>query len=225
MAGMLKFSDREIEEIIYSKAFDCAGMPERNRAIFVTQLCLGPRISELMRLTLGEVVNKKGQIKNEVTLTKTKNGKNRTVKVLNPLIFYYLPPWLKKLNAMGFIQDDSPLFPGRGRSANIGIKQVRNIYKDAINELDIGERHSTHSCRKTWACQTYDWLCEEMRNGANISPLRELKDIGGWESIEATAAYIADHITRANESQVAIYSGVLESLRRSGKLPKSTKRE
>lgn len=226
MAGMLPFSDDEVVAMINSRAFVRIGdWPERNRTIFVVQLCLGPRISELLRLNIGDVVNVHGKIRNEIILKKTKNGEPRTVKAINPLLFQFLPPWLSVLNSAGYFTADSPLIPGRGKVKALSERQVQNIYQAAIDELKLDGKHSTHSCRKTWACQTYDWLCDEMRKGANIEPLDELAKIGGWKTIEAARRYIADHISRASESQAAIYSGVLEKLNLQNRFPKIIERE
>ena len=215
MAGMLPFNDDEIVGIIKSRAFASIGdFPERNRAIFVTQLCLGPRINEELSLNIGDVIDRYGRIKTDIVIRGeiAKNGETRTVKAINTLLFHFLPPWLEVLSNAGYLNADAPLFPGRGRIKALSDRQVRNIYQAAIDELKIGERHSTHSCRKTWACNTYDFLCDEMRKGANIDPLDELARIGGWKTVEAARRYIADHVSRGAESQAAIYSGVIERL-------------
>ena len=212
---MLPFTDDEIISIIKSKSFSKIGdWPARNKALFVVQLCLGPRINEMLQLTIGDVINKNGAIKREIVLQGniTKTGKTRIIKAINPLLFHFLPPWLKILNNSGYMTATSPLFPGRGRTKHLSDRQVRYIYQAAINECNIGERHSTHSCRKTWACQTYDWLCDEMRKGANIDPLGELTKIGGWETETAARKYIADHVSKADDSQAAIYSNIIDKL-------------
>lgn len=190
--------------MLNSKALK-TGEPKRNRALFVLQLCLGPRINEALRLRIGDVIDKHGRIKTEVIFLKTKNGKSRTVKVINPLLFEFLPPWLERLADLGYTTVDAPLFPGFGRSVAFTDRQVRYIYQAAHDEIKLHDRFSTHSPRKTWACQVFDWLCAELRRGANIEPLDELARLGGWESVEAARRYIADHISRAAECQQAIY--------------------
>ena len=229
MAGKLKFCNEDIERILFSNAFE--KYPSRNRALFIVQLCLGPRIQEMLDLTIGDVVDSHGQIKSEITFTKTKTGDPRTLKVINKLIFHFLPDWLECLRIQGFMHESSPLFPGRSKIKSLSVRRVRYIYQEAIDEitpenedlLRFREKHSTHSCRKTWACQTFDWLCEEREKGAKIEPLAELKELGGWATIDNAAKYINDHISRANESQAAIFGGLMTILEQKGRVPKRTK--
>ncbi len=205
MAGVRQYTEEQALAVLQSKAFRRIGEPKRNRAVFVVQLCLGPRINEALRLRVGDVIDKNGRIKPEVVFLKTKNGHSRTVKVLNPLLFDFLPPWLERLAELGYSTAGDPLFPGFGRAEALSDRQVRKIYQAAHDEIKLKDRFSTHSPRKTWACQVFDWLCAELRRGANIEPLDELARLGGWETVEAARRYIADHIRRAAECQQAIY--------------------
>ncbi|MBN2643010.1 MAG: site-specific integrase [Victivallales bacterium] len=210
MAGMRQFSTEQCFDMLTSLAFREIGDVRRNRAMFCVQLCLGCRVNEMLKLTLHEVLDGKGHIRDSWTFIKTKNGKNRTVKVLNRLVFDFLPDWLERLAELGYTDIDDPLFPGRNGEKGISDRQVRKIYAAAIEELGLDGRYSTHSCRKTWACQTFDYLNDQLRRGANISPLDELANLGGWDSVDAARRYIADHISRAAESQQAIYSDLRE---------------
>jgi len=215
MAGMKPYTEEQALMVLYSRSFD-AGEHKRNQALFVVQLCLGPRINEELRLTIGDVVDQWGRLRDRVTFRHTKNGKNRTVKVLNELIYRFLPPWLERLAVLGYTLGSDPLFPGQGRAAAVSDRQVRYIYQAANEEIGLTDGYSTHSCRKTWACQTYDWLCAELRRGANIDPLSELAILGGWETVEAARRYIADHISRAAACQQAIFPKIRANLEQSG---------
>ena len=61
--------------------------PERNRALILTSFLTGMRVAEIASLTMGDVLNQDGSIKNEIRLSaqQTKGGHPRTVFVSSKL--------------------------------------------------------------------------------------------------------------------------------------------
>lgn len=70
--------------------------PERNRALILTSFLTGMRVAEIASLTMGDVLNQDGSIKNEIRLSaqQTKGGHPRTVFVSSKLKVE-LGPYLK----------------------------------------------------------------------------------------------------------------------------------
>jgi len=70
--------------------------PERNRALILTSFLTGMRVAEIASLTMGDVLNQDGSIKNEIRLSaqQTKGGHPRTVFVSSKLKVE-LEPYLK----------------------------------------------------------------------------------------------------------------------------------
>lgn len=61
--------------------------PERNRALILTSFLTGMRVAEIASLTMGDVLNQDGSVKNEIRLSaqQTKGGHPRTVFVSSKL--------------------------------------------------------------------------------------------------------------------------------------------
>jgi hypothetical protein len=161
-------------------------------------------------LTVGDVIDRYGQVRRYIEIKDNhfrtvKSKRTRSIEISNRLVDVYLPPYLDHIAAQGYAHKNAPLFPGRGREKPLSVRQIRNIYQTAIDECRIGDRHSTHSCRKTWACNTYDYLCDQQRAGVNVEPLVRLKELGGWNTLEACQRYISDHIAGKTNSQAEIY--------------------
>ena len=70
--------------------------PERNRALILTSFLTGMRVAEIASLTMGDVLNQDGSIKNEIRLSaqQTKGGHPRTVFISSKLKGE-LEPYLK----------------------------------------------------------------------------------------------------------------------------------
>ena len=193
----------KIQDILNTRAFALIGEARRNRALLVMQLCLGPRIHELLALTVGSVVDAGGELRAKVHFGKTKTGVPRDVDMNNPLLLNHLWAWIERLDQLKMLIADQPLFPGRVRST-LSRSQVYRIYRAAFAEL--GLKHlGTHSARKTWACATYDFWLGEQAKGRHVDPLVMTQKLGGWKSLESCARYLGFEEWMGRESQFNLY--------------------
>ena len=194
----------KIEPILNSRAFALIGEARRNRAILVMQLCLGPRIHELLALSVGAVITESGELRAKCHFGKTKTGAPRDIDMNNPLLLHHLWAWIERLDQIKMLAADRPLFPGcRGKSA-LSRSQVYRIYRAAFAELGL-KNLGTHSARKTWACATYDfWLGEQVK-GRHVDPLVMTQKLGGWRSMESCARYLGFDEWMGRESQFNLY--------------------
>ncbi len=206
MPVVLPLERSHVECVLKSRAFSSIGEPKRNRALFVMQLCLGPRIHELLFLLCGDVLYRDGSLRQSIYFRKTKTAEPREIEACNPLIGRYLRPWILRLSQLGQLHADLPLFPGRVPGRSLTRQQVYYLYTAAFRELGL-RRFGTHSPRKTWATQTYCYWLDQQRKGRNVDPLLKVKELGGWKSLESCAHYLGFGRIDGAESQVNLYRG------------------
>ena len=128
----------------------------REKALFSLGFCTGYRISEILSLTLGDVVTD-GLLHSHITIkarnTKTKTGRsvflNNTARVaLSELV-----------ESMKHLPSDTPLFLSRksanGKAKAISRQQAHNIIKRQFAAIGEYGNVSTHSLRKTFAAGIY----------------------------------------------------------------------
>lgn len=138
------------------KAILNATLNPREKALFTLGFCTGYRISEILSLTLGDVVTD-GRVHSHITVkarnTKTKKG--RTV-LLSPPVQTALA---ELAETMQHLPRDTPLFLSR-KTANgsykaISRQQAHGIIKRQFAAIGEYGNVSTHSLRKTFAAQIY----------------------------------------------------------------------
>ncbi len=214
MAGAKPYSEEQIIALLECRAMIFyAGEAARNRALFAVGLSTGCRVSELVSIRIGDVVDRFGQIRTDLRIWQEKTDSYRVIPVANPLFFRFVPPWLKQLARRGYILEDHPLFPGQGGTA-ICTRTVNRIYAAMHHELRM-VGYSSHSTRKTWACQVYTEITAMNRTSRlAVDPFEKLCDLGGWQSYDAARRYISDAVDCRREIQQAIYPAVRRHLRR-----------
>lgn len=207
MAARDPFSEREMLAIANSAAFG-VGCRARNQALFFCQCAFGVRVSELLRLKRGDVLDDAGRLRERVTFAKTKNGRPITLDFVNVVGREYLTRWLETMDAHGIAMSGHWLFPGRSPGKPFGSWQYHAILRAAAKEIGFAGHCGTHSCRKTWAMQTYQYYLRQRRAGKDVDPLLQLRAAGGWETVEATSRYLASIIVDHRDSQRALYPGL-----------------
>jgi integrase len=188
MAAVRPLTTEEVKKMLQTRAFHTMGNYSRNCAILVMQTTMGPRIHELLRLTVGDVVDRNGTLRESVYFRKTKNSAPRRVYMPSALP-PYLIAWLRELEKKGMLISEIPLFVGAYSVKAISRQQVYKIYAAARRELAI-EGIGTHSPRKTWAAACYNILSDERANGARVEPLIELQRLGGWKKVDSVIHYL-----------------------------------
>ena len=129
MACVSPISSTDLKRILASRAFSRVGEPKRNRAIFAMQLCLGPRIHELLALRCGDVLYSTGALRPTIYFRKTKTAVPRRIEANNPLLIRYLQPWIFRLDQLGILHANTWLFPGRSWDKPLTRQQVYAIYR------------------------------------------------------------------------------------------------
>ena len=160
----------------------------RNRAMFLLTHGCGVRIKELVSIRICDVLNREGQIREEIHLSKnqTKGSLGRTVYLstkMRDLIYGYLSErfGLRDLYAVTMTDTSRALFANqknyeRGFSASTGCQMFHYWYKHC--SIDGG---SSHSGRRSF-----------ITNLANKGvAIHVLKELAGHKSISVTEKYIS----------------------------------
>lgn len=210
MAGAKPYTEGQIASLFRSRAMrDYAASARRNRALFAVGLSTGCRVSELVRIRRGDVVDEYGAIRSDLRIWQIKQKRFRSVPVANRLFFEFVPAYLQELERLGYVQREDWLFPGRNEG-HISVRTVNRIYAAAHRELKMSG-YSSHSTRKTWAVQVYTRVTEANRAGRiACDPFEKLCQLGGWESYDAARRYIADAVDNRREIQEGLYPGLRE---------------
>ncbi|MCF8011362.1 MAG: tyrosine-type recombinase/integrase [Clostridiales bacterium] len=146
----------------------------RNYCFFVLGINCGIRISELLKLTIKDVSDKNGKIKDKITIT---NNKGKTKEFpLGVQGKKALKEYIKKTE----MSDESPLFPSKKGNKPITRVQAYRIINNAALHAGITEEIGTHTLRKTFGYHAY-------KNGTDIKFLQKLFN---HSSVEITLQYI-----------------------------------
>ena len=202
MAAARPLSPDEVKKMMQTRAFHTMGSFKRNCALLIMQVTLGPRIHELLALTVGDVIERNGKMRDYVYFRKTKDDSPRAVDMTAATVKYLLPH-LAELEEQGLLVKGMPLFPARAALRSISRQQVYRIYTAAARECGL-ERISTHSPRKAWAVSCYNLLCDERAKGRRVEPLMETQKLGGWKKVDSVTHYLAStsHWGKYVQSQI-----------------------
>lgn len=169
----------------------------RERALFGLGVATGFRISELLSLTIGDVVDKRGKALPYVTVkaknTKTKEG--RTVP-LNSDARKAVEAQAKRLLDEGATRETALFLSRKGRGlAAIGRVQAWRMLKALFDLADVLGNVATHSMRKSFAAEVYRLL-----NGR----LEKVQAALGHRSITSTVAYLSFNMAEVEQAIAGI---------------------
>jgi integrase len=145
---------------------------QRNDALFMMGINTALRISDLLALTLGDVLNEKGKVADAVTLKEKKTGKTKEFpinKAIREVLTLYLPTLTKAENENS-PDLGSPLFPSRKGnllSKPITRRRALQIFTEAGEAVGL-ENIGTHSLRKTFGYHVY------RKTGGNLGLVQKL---------------------------------------------------
>ena len=167
MKGSKPLNDKEIKLMLNQMT------SERNKAFLILGIKTGFRVSELLSLTVGDVIQY-DKIKDSITVKRSSmKGKlsSRTV-VLHKEAKEALIELLSTMDNGNFIE--TKLFP-------IGRQQAHKIIKQAANRAKIEGKVSTHSMRKSFAKKIYNALKRDLINTQKAL---------GHKSVQSTCSYL-----------------------------------
>jgi len=181
MKGCRPLTDPEADLIVES--FD-GKYAARNRAIFNLELYTGERISAILKLRIGDVVQS-GKILEHITYRRqNRKGKieGRTVR-LHPVAKAAVFEWINQLAAGTILTSSDYLFRSR-KGPNRPISRVcfHRILQDAVQKNGFVGKVATHSMRKTFADRVHKALGNDL--------FRTQKALG-HKNINSTVQYLS----------------------------------
>ena len=139
---------REIKKIeTMKKILRASG--KRNEMLFVLGINSALRVSDLLGLKVGDVVDEAGKVKEAVYLNERKTGKSKAFP-LNDAAKKIIGEYVEEVKP----DREAPLFPSRKGSKAISRVQAWEILSEAAKEVEI-EHVGTHTLRKTFGYHIY----------------------------------------------------------------------
>ena len=181
MKGCRSFTDQEADDIMKSFGGQYAA---RDKAIFALGRYTGERISAILRLNIGDIVQA-GRIGDSVTYRRAnRKGKveGRTIK-LHPKARTALTGWISQLGKNTILLPENFVFQSRkGTNKPISRIQYHRIFKEAVEVNGLTGKVATHSMRKTFADRVYEALDRDI--------FRTQKALG-HRNINSTVQYLS----------------------------------
>ena len=171
------------EEELITKSF-AGTYATRDRAIFVLGTKSGFRISELLSLKIGDVVQNARPVDRVYVRRRNMKKKieGRSV-ILHPEAKQALAKWLVQLRRQGDISDDTYLFRSRkGLNGPISRVQYYKVLREAFDANELTGKLGTHTMRKTFANKVYDGLDRDLVKTAQAL---------GHKNINSTVQYLS----------------------------------
>jgi integrase len=137
----------------------------RDWCLFTVGINVALRCSDLLSLTIGDVMDEKGKIRERIRMRETKNDNLRNI-MISPKAAKAIKEYLASRD--GYSLED-PLFPSRkgGGKKPLLRRQVGKILSVAAAAVGIKEPISTHSMRKTFGYHSY-------KKGYGVEKLQKL---------------------------------------------------
>lgn len=179
----IKYLTEEETEKVLSSFWEGDPFYTRNKAIVIFALNTGLRVSELIGLNVGDVVN--GRIKKELKVRKQiAKGKRERMIPLNPKAREAIRELLDFNEERGYPQGQGdPLFVSKKRK-RLSPRQVENIIEQLKKDSEIDVDMTPHTLRHSFATRVYN----------KTGNLRIVQTLLGHSSIKTTEIYT--HIRR-----------------------------
>lgn len=150
---------RDIEQIKAMQDYYLSQNKLRNYLIITLGIAFGIRGSDLMKLTIGDMFNMDGSVKDMVEIVEKKNRKYNHFSLKDEKCRKYLEQYLEERQDKGPVYPSDPLFisPKSDEFGNLqplSTRQADRIIKEAAKACNVPGNISTHSMRKTFAYQT-----------------------------------------------------------------------
>lgn len=191
MKGSRPFNREEIEKI---KQYFSGSNRVRNLSLFMLGANTGFRISELLSLTLGDVLEESGDIKDRITVSRRnmKGNKSGRTVLLNQAGKRGLAPWLHKLSYLDRIHKDDYIFANlKYNNRAISRKQAWRIFTGIYRAAGITGKLGTHAMRKTFANNVYNHFLKRVAGGEPLDAFRATSKSLGHMDIKSTDQYLS----------------------------------
>ena len=181
MKGTRPLTQPEIEAVL--KSFK-GTYRSRDRALFLLGLTSGLRISELLSVRIGDILEYGAVVERlSVRRRSTKGRREGRTVLLHPRAKEAMAAWLRVLEGAGRLDEGDFLFQSRkGQNRPVSRVHAWRVLRRAYAENELPGKLGTHSMRKTFAARIYDAL-----GGDLVKTQRAL----GHQCVNSTAQYLS----------------------------------
>lgn len=169
-------------------------LAKRNYALFVLGASTGFRISELLSLTVGDLLDIDGNFKSRIAVSRKnmKGQKASRSNLLNEEASNSLRPWFHQLAQMRFDRKTDFVFQSLSNTNSaITRKHVWRIFTDAFNLGQFPGKLGTHTMRKTYAKYVYRFYLNQVAAGEPVDAFRSTSKALGHTDIKSTDQYLS----------------------------------
>ncbi|TIH12761.1 integrase [Marinifilum sp. JC120] len=162
----------------------------RNRCLFVLGVLAGFRIKEMLSLRVKDVVaNKKIRSLLRVARRNMKGSqKSRTVYLAREAQLEIL----HQVHALQWPGQDVFLFRAQGnKNKAISYTQARRVLLDAFTGCGVADQVGTHSLRKTFANELFEFMLGLLADGEQVEPFMEVSTALGHSDPKSTKHYLS----------------------------------
>ena len=187
MSGMRPLSADEVGLLM-------AALPEKYLCWFLVALCTGFRVSELLSLTRGDVLDADGEVVRVLRVERRNmKGKVRSRSIeLTPPARSAIEGRIEQMNREGLVLLDHFLLHRRGHGDQaVARETVYRMFRRTCTRLDIHGALGTHSTRKTFAGLTHDYFIRKVQAGDVIDPILHTSKLMGHASVASTQSYLS----------------------------------
>lgn len=202
MKGCRPLSDHEVNGMLKA-AHGYFGI--RDRCLFAMGVNCGFRISELLSLKVSDVVSNR-LIKSSVyvaakNMKKSGSGAEGREIRMNRVVRQYVLMQVRALQHMGHWSRDTYLFRSR-EGGNMPISRTRayQVITGMARHCGFDGRIGTHSMRKTFAGNMYNFMLSRVARGEAIDPLRETAKATGHRSVDSLENYLSFMVDNVNNA-------------------------
>lgn len=171
--------------------------PMRNRCLFVLGIETGLRISELLAVKVGDVVDVEGGVKRILVIQKRFcKGKQRSRRVrLSPSARDVVYEAVTEAARFGASRREDALFSPSFRRGAISRRQAYSIIHRALKAAGIDRTGGTHTMRKTRAQRVVNCAIAKFQAGeTQVVPIMAAKAALGHTDIRTTELYLKEGI-------------------------------
>ena len=145
-------SSSELNRVMKYQDMETHGF--RNKSCLMFSFGMGMRVSEIASLSVQDVLNQDGSLKDVITLRKenTKGNKTRQIPFVHKKVISVLKEYLefrKENNDNEPLDMQSPLFVSQ-RNGRFSRQTMSELFKVMFRKVGLSEECSSHSGRRTW---------------------------------------------------------------------------
>lgn len=185
MAGCRALTKKEVAEVLQCLA--TTSMPDRNCALFALGISTGFRISELLSLSVSNVINPSNkEIANYISVHRRNMKRKQSSRTMpiNTTAKKYLIKQLNEYHSRG-IRLDAPLFAQKWKLKKLSTSHACHILRRAFLACNITPAGS-HTMRKTFASRFYTMI----KQISDDDPLLQTQVALGHKSVDSTSRYL-----------------------------------